>query len=172
MPTELVFQAYTINQIIGKYICPGYYVTWHPHTSTWIYNYTSWKCMWLYFIPVLINIFNTILFLFIVTFKNTIFSDHNNIEISTKQLVICGFLSLITVISLIPEWLFIASGREWVYAINWVCKAEQITKRYGMVNIKTFKISSGKVLKSLISGCFKLSLKFLSCYFQSKTNLI
>ncbi len=153
MPTELLIQSYSINQIISNCICPYYYVTWNSKRLIWIYNPFSWKRMWPYFTIMFINFVSTVLFLFILIFKNIIFSEPQNIELSTKQLLMCAFLSLITFLTLVPEWLFITSGREWVYAINWVSKTDNANQNQdSLMNKETCHLSFGKVFKSLLSG--------------------
>lgn len=150
MPTELVIHSFSINQIVTNHICPFHYITWSSHNLTWTYNSPCWKRMWPYFTIMFINFINTCFFLFIITFKNILNPEHQNQEIPTKQLLMSGFLSLISVLSLIPDWLFMTSGKEWIYAMNWVYETEQNFKRKNLIRLKFWRsFISGNNLKNL-----------------------
>lgn len=107
----------------------------------------SWTRMWPYYTVLLINFVNT--FVFILKFAYIHWNplaDHS-IDVS-KQLVMCSFVLLITILVSIVDWLFITSGQEWVNAINWVYSTELEFERKVCYDFSPLKEKSKRLIKS------------------------
>lgn len=147
MPSKLILHSHYINQIIADHICPCHYVTWNKETLQWHMEDKSWTRMWPYYTVLLINFVNT--FVFILTFayiRWNPLADHS-IDVS-KQLVMCSFVLLITILVSIVDWLFITSGQEWVNAINWVYSTQLEFERKVCYDFSPLKEKSKRLIKS------------------------
>ncbi len=150
MPSKLVLQSHYINQIIANRICPFHYVSWNHNTLQWRYENISWKRMWPFYIVLLINFVHT--FLFVLTFTYIRWHPANGYSVTSKQLIMCSFYTLITALVSIVDWLFVTSGQEWVFAINWVYRTEFELENVNKL-VSTFDHSTVfEMLSCLISG--------------------
>lgn len=152
MPSSLVLQSHYLNQIVANFICPFHYVTWNHNTLQWRYENISWKRMWPFYVVQLINFLNTFLFMIIFTYIRWHPVVGNNV--TSKQLIMCSFYVLLTALVTVVDWLFITSGQELVFAINWVYRTE-FELEYPKNPFVAFKPYTFKEMVScLISGKF------------------
>lgn len=125
MPSELMLQAYHLNQIFARYLCPVYYISWNHKTLEWVARDNSLKKMWKYYLIPFTNICGFVIYVtsYLVL---QMFPTTNTIQRTWTQLIYCGFLISVIFLILLTDDLFINHQESWVYVTNWILRCEGI----------------------------------------------